>query len=105
MITGLQLAILSGGLVGLGVVLLVARLLPAEPDLADALERVVLDAISQRDGRRLRSVQQGAARPVGPARPACRPVGPYADSRARAAADPGRAVLRREARCSPASAC
>lgn len=40
MITGLQLAILSGGLIGLGVVLLVARLLPAEPDLADALERV-----------------------------------------------------------------
>ena len=40
MITGLQLAILSGGLVGLGAVLLVARLLPVEPDLADALERV-----------------------------------------------------------------
>ena len=40
MITGLQLAILAGGLVGLGLVLLVARLLPAEPDLADALERV-----------------------------------------------------------------
>ena len=40
MITGLQLAILSGGLVCLGAVLLVARLLPVEPDLADALERV-----------------------------------------------------------------
>ena len=40
MITGLQLAILSGGLVGLGAVLVVARFLPAEPDLADALERV-----------------------------------------------------------------
>ncbi|GAA4699833.1 type II secretion system F family protein [Nocardioides conyzicola] len=40
MITGLQLAILAGGMVGLGLCLLVARLLPAEPDLADSLERV-----------------------------------------------------------------
>lgn len=40
MITGLQLAILSGGLIGLGVTLLVARLLPVEPDLVDALQRV-----------------------------------------------------------------
>ena len=40
MITGLQSAILSGSLVGLGAVLLVARLLSVEPDLADALERV-----------------------------------------------------------------
>ncbi|MFC5731535.1 MULTISPECIES: type II secretion system F family protein [Nocardioides] len=40
MITGLQLAVLSGGLIGLGLALVVARLLPAEPDLADALDRV-----------------------------------------------------------------
>ena len=40
MITGLQLAVLSGGLIGLGLALVVARLLPAEPDLADALERI-----------------------------------------------------------------
>lgn len=40
MITGLQLAILSGGLIGLGLTLLLARLLRVEPDLADALERV-----------------------------------------------------------------
>lgn len=40
MITGLQLAILSGGLTSLGLVLVLARLLPVEPDLADALERV-----------------------------------------------------------------
>src|SRR4051794_22999081 len=40
MTTGLQLAIVSGGLVGLGLTLVVARLLPAEPDLADALDRV-----------------------------------------------------------------
>lgn len=40
MITGLQLAILAGGLIGLGIVLGVARLLPVEPDLADALDRV-----------------------------------------------------------------
>ena len=40
MITGLQLAILSGGLIGLGLTLLAAKALPVEPDLADALERV-----------------------------------------------------------------
>lgn len=40
MTTGLQLAIAGGGLVGLGVVLLVIRLLPAEPDLAEALGRL-----------------------------------------------------------------
>jgi hypothetical protein len=40
MTTGLQLMILAGGLVGLGVALLAIRLLPAQPDLADALERL-----------------------------------------------------------------
>jgi hypothetical protein len=40
MTTGLQLMLLAGGLVGLGITLLVVRLLPAEPDLADALERL-----------------------------------------------------------------
>jgi hypothetical protein len=40
MISGLPLAILAGGLVGLGLTLLLARLLPAEPDLADALDRI-----------------------------------------------------------------
>jgi len=40
MISRLQLAILAGGLVGLGLTLLLARLLPAEPDLADALARI-----------------------------------------------------------------
>jgi Flp pilus assembly protein TadB len=39
-ITGLQLALAAGGLVTLGVVLLVARLMPVEPDLADALSRM-----------------------------------------------------------------
>lgn len=38
--TGLQLAIVSGGLIGLGLILLVSRLIPVEPDLADALDRV-----------------------------------------------------------------
>ena len=37
---GMQLAIVSGGLVGLGLALLVIRLLPADPDLADALGRL-----------------------------------------------------------------
>lgn len=40
MTTGLQLALLAGGLIGLGTTLLVVRLLPAEPDLADALDRL-----------------------------------------------------------------
>ncbi len=38
--TGLQLAIAGGALVGLGIALLIWRLVPAEPDLADALERL-----------------------------------------------------------------
>jgi Flp pilus assembly protein TadB len=38
--TGLQLALASGALLALGLVLLVARLMPAEPDLADALNRL-----------------------------------------------------------------
>ena len=40
MTTGLQLMMLGGALIGLGVVLLVVRLLPAEPDLADAVSRL-----------------------------------------------------------------
>ncbi len=40
MTTGLQLALVAGALVALGVVLLVMRLMPAEPDLADALSRL-----------------------------------------------------------------
>ncbi len=40
MSTGLQLALLGGGLMGLGIALLVLRLMPAEPDLADALARL-----------------------------------------------------------------
>lgn len=38
--TGLQLALAAGVLVGLGVALLVWRLVPAEPDLADTLARL-----------------------------------------------------------------
>ena len=40
MTTGLQLALLGGGFLGLGIVLLIARLMPAEPDLAEALLRL-----------------------------------------------------------------
>lgn len=40
MTTGLQLALAGGALLGLGLVLLVMRLLPAEPDLAEALGRL-----------------------------------------------------------------
>ncbi len=40
MTTGLQIALLGGAFLGLGVVLLIARLVPAEPDLAEALARL-----------------------------------------------------------------
>jgi Flp pilus assembly protein TadB len=40
MTTGLQFALLAGALIGLGLVLLVARLTPTEPDLAEALQRL-----------------------------------------------------------------
>ncbi|MDE0775225.1 MAG: type II secretion system F family protein [Nocardioides sp.] len=40
MTTGLQLALSGGALLGLGLVLLVVRLMPAEPDLAEALGRL-----------------------------------------------------------------
>lgn len=40
MITGLQLAITAGGLVALGIILLVARVMPVEADLAEALSRL-----------------------------------------------------------------
>ncbi|MGZ6583124.1 MAG: type II secretion system F family protein [Solirubrobacteraceae bacterium] len=39
MTSGLQLALLAGGLIGLGATLIVLHLMPAQPDLADALER------------------------------------------------------------------
>ena len=39
MTTGLQLALAGGAMVGLGVALLLWRLAPAHPDLADALQR------------------------------------------------------------------
>jgi len=40
MTTGLQLALVGGALIGLGIALLLWRLAPAEPDLADALKRL-----------------------------------------------------------------
>ena len=40
MTTGLQIALLGGAFIGLGTVLLALRVLPAEPDLAEALARL-----------------------------------------------------------------
>ena len=40
MTTGLQLSLAAGALISLGVVLLATRLMPAEPDLAEALSRL-----------------------------------------------------------------
>ena len=40
MTTGLQLALLGGAMVGLGLALVVWRLAPSDPDLTDALDRL-----------------------------------------------------------------
>lgn len=40
MTTGLQLALVAGALVGLGIALLIWRLVPADPELGDALQRL-----------------------------------------------------------------
>ena len=48
MATGLQLATAAGALLGLGVVLLVWQLVPAHPDLRDALERLSPDHARRR---------------------------------------------------------
>lgn len=40
MTTGLQIVLLAGALVGFGAALLIARLVPAHPDLTDALDRL-----------------------------------------------------------------
>ena len=70
MTTGLQLALAGGALIGLGVALLLWRLVPADPDLADALARLSpqhatrIDPPHRRGRRRPR-----AARGVGDARP------------------------------------
>lgn len=55
MTTGLQLALLGGLMVTAGAVLLVSRLVPARPDLADALDRLSPDpsrprAVSEPEG-------------------------------------------------------
>ena len=46
--TGLQLALASGTLLGLAVALLVWRLAPSDPDLADALDRLSPDYVVPR---------------------------------------------------------
>jgi Flp pilus assembly protein TadB len=48
--TGLQLALASGALIGLGFALLVWRLAPSDPDLVDALDRLSPDHVVPRRG-------------------------------------------------------
>ena len=43
--TGLQLALAGGALIGLGFALLVWRLAPSDPDLLDALDRLSPDRV------------------------------------------------------------
>ena len=59
MTTGLQLALLGGALVGLGVALLLWRLTPAEPDLADVVHRY------SPEGVRARTAQATTTTPTG----------------------------------------
>lgn len=55
MTTGLQLALLGGALVGLGLAILLWRLAPSDPDLTDALDR-----LSPSYGRRSAATEAGA---------------------------------------------
>ena len=48
MTTGLQLALLGGALVSLGLVLLLWRLIPAEPDAADVVQRYSPEGVKSR---------------------------------------------------------
>ena len=96
MTTGLQLALAGGALVGLGVALLLWRLAPAHPDLADALQR-----LSPEQARRgvdpLRCGRwPAAARRVGVEEAAGRGLGPHPHPGFGVAADPAGPVLRRE---------
>ncbi|MBB2892167.1 type II secretion system F family protein [Flexivirga oryzae] len=59
MITGLQLALVGGGFIGLGIALLVWRLVPAQPDLGDALGRLSPD-----QPRRVRDRAETTAQPA-----------------------------------------
>ena len=77
MITGLQLALAAGALIGLGVALLVWRLAPAEPDLADALNRLSPDHTRRAHRRRASAAPDGRERlgAVGDEDAARRPLG------------------------------
>ena len=98
MTTGLQLALAGGALVASGAALLVIRLLPAEPDLADALgrltpsrpRRIVSMPATSSGGKERIGVWAIRAAPAG-----C--LGADPDPRAGAAAHPAGAVLRRQA--------
>ena len=48
--TGLQIALASGTLLGLALALLVWRLAPSDPDLVDALDRLSPDHVVPRRG-------------------------------------------------------
>jgi Flp pilus assembly protein TadB len=48
MTTGLQLSLLAGAFIGLGLALAIARLVPAQPDLNDALHRLAPSRTSSR---------------------------------------------------------
>ena len=89
----------------LGVVLLVMRLMPAEPDLAEALSRLTpARGRANTLGPVVDSDRQGADRRVGDEGATARRVGADPDPRAGAAAHPAGPVLRRQDRPSRSSA-
>ncbi|PUB29040.1 hypothetical protein C8K30_103466 [Promicromonospora sp. AC04] len=65
MTTGLQIALLGGAVFGLGVALLVWRLMPADPDVVDVVRRYSPEAAKERSAVRTEVVAPGTVEKLG----------------------------------------
>jgi hypothetical protein len=65
MTTGLQIALMGGALVGLGIAVLVWRLLPADPDVVDVVRRYSPEAVKERSAVRTDVVAPGTVEKFG----------------------------------------
>lgn len=65
MTTGLQIALMGGALVGLGIALLVWRLAPSDPDVVDVVRRYSPEAVKERSAVRSDVSTAGAVERVG----------------------------------------
>ena len=101
--TAFQLAVVAGALIGAGVALLIWRLVPAQPDLRDALERLSPQTCPPAATPHRPTVGDATQRlgQWGDAGPAARGVGPHPDKGAGDPADPGHQVLRAEGHLRP----